>query len=170
MKVNSRERLLLVVLVLMLVGCAYYYLFFTKVNEKIAANEAEIVINEDQVIVLDAKIAKMNKMQEELVVLREDAEFKKPIPEFDNSESLMSQLYDIIDEAKSYGATFATPTNDGHIYRRDVVITFSVTTYDQARELINQISDINLRSVVKDLTISYGDYCNVTMKVTFFEE
>ena len=65
-KFTPRERVLLVVLVILVVFCAYYFLFYTPVSSTFASVNQQNDTLDTQIATAEAKIVRMDEMQAEL--------------------------------------------------------------------------------------------------------
>lgn len=175
-KISTRELIMLVLLMVLIIGVAYYMGFYTPLQQELADLESQSAAVDAQVNAATAKIASMDTMQREL-----DEIFARPADEiteiapYDNKEVVLSQLNGILQRSENYNLSFADPTiqADG-IVRRNVSMTFSCPDYDSAKSIIQELNDCQWRCLVSNLSISGGGdimsgSVQVSATITFFE-
>ena len=91
-KISKREKIMLAVLLVLIVGCVYYLFFLTPNLEKQASLKEEITAMDDQVIMAQARVNHLNKMKKDLKAIKEENKDIKEVPAFDNSKKLMNSL------------------------------------------------------------------------------
>lgn len=169
-KITSREKVLLVVLVILIIGSLWYMLFYTPTLEKKAQYEAELLTMEDTVLMAEARLLHMKNMKAELEAMKADTELEiKETPQYDNSRKLMESLNMILMTAKEYNVNFTGTTVEDKIVRRLVSLNYTCDTYEQTREILQNIHDGKYPCVIKDVNISYHEQYTVDVTLTFFE-
>ena len=152
---SSREKILLVILALMAVFAVYYYVFYIPTQEKISYFKAETVRLEDEIMVSEIKIGKLNMMVKELEAIKSgDMTNIKELPPYDNSSNVMNSLSTILSKASVYNVSFSGVTEKDGIVRRDITLNFSCTTYETAKAILSDIYNGDYRCLVKDLHIT----------------
>ena len=176
-KLSPREAGMLVILVVLLIGVVYYMGFYTPLQAEMSNIAAQSADCDDQMVVAEAKIAKMGQMQAELdeIFARPESEITEIAP-YDNKEVVLNQLYGILGRTTDYALTFTDPEvqEDGTV-RRNISMKFSCESYAAAKEVIDDLTDSQWRCLVNNLAIScdeenmmqYG--VDVTATITFFE-
>lgn len=174
-KISKREKVLLVILILLIIGSLYYVLFYTPTQEQIAAYEAEYAELDDTVILYEAKAMQMKKMQQELEVLKAEAETSgtiKEVPLYDNNRKLMESLNLILDVAQEYSVTFNSTEASEQIVRREVALNYKCKNYKQAKKILENIHDDHYPSIIKDVRMEFDTEegeVSVMMTLTYFE-
>lgn len=168
-KISKREKVLLVVLCVLVVVCAYYLFFLTPTMETKAQLESEITAMDDQVITAQARVAHMNKMQSDLEAIKAENKDIKDLPVYDNNKKLMESLNITLGQVAQYTVNFASISESDGIVRREVDLSFSCNTYDDARAILQNIHDGKYPCVLQDLSINHGESYSVTATLTFFE-
>lgn len=175
-KLSMREILMIVILSVILLGTVYYLFFYFPHNAEMynldnQINEADTQINDAMV-----KAANKKKMEAELKAI-----FEKPqdeiteIAPYDNKEAVLTMLYGILSTTKDYSLSFQDPNveADGTV-RRHISMSFSTDTYEDAKEVLQQLSDCPWRCLISNLSIT-GDEdmlksgVSVSVNITFFE-
>lgn len=168
-KISKREKVLLVVLCVLVVVCAYYLFFLTPTMETKAQLETEITAMDDQVIATQARVAHMNKMQQDLEVIKAENKDIKDLPAYDNNKKLMESLNMMLGQAAQYTVNFSGTSETDGIIRREVDLSFVCYSYNDARAILQQIHDGVYPCVLQDLSINHGESYSVTATLTFFE-
>ena len=107
---STREILLLLFLVVLLVGVGYYLFFYQPLQAELAdlANQSSELDGEIQVAA--AKAASMDSMQAELdEILSRPADQITEIAPYDNAKVVMSQLNGILSASEEYKLSFQDP-------------------------------------------------------------
>lgn len=171
-ELTLREKVLMGILVVLLVFCAYYFLFLLPVNEQINNYTNSNYEVEDQIILADAKVSLMKQMEKELeaIYAGEKGEVKE-LPAYDNGNNVMNSLSTILKDADNYSISFSNVTAEESIVRRNIVLEYSCGSYEAAKSILTQISEGDYRCLIQDLRLgqtSEGGY-RITVDVTYFE-
>ena len=86
-KLTLRERVLLVLLAVVAVICAYVFLFHLPMEERAERLEGRILESQDLLAQTEAMITRQQEMETELDVLR--TEDIRPMPDHDNIQNVM---------------------------------------------------------------------------------
>ena len=170
-QLTIREKVLMCILVVLLVICAYYYAFYTPVLQKIANSKDEIAFLDEQNLVLDAQVEKMNQMQSELdAIASGEMGNVKELPAYDNSQNVMHSLSFILQSANQYSVSFSSVEEEENTVRRQVNLAYDCSSYEGAKSILNQIYESEYRSLIKDVHMSnVEEGCHVTVQITYFE-
>lgn len=174
-KITKREKVLLAILILLIIGSMYYLLFYTPMQEKIAAYETEFAELDDAVILYEAKAMQMKKMQQELETLKMEAlttDGIKEMPAYDNSRKLMESLNFILDAALEYSVTFNSTETSEQIVRREVTLNYKCKNYKQAKKILEQIHEDRYPSIIKDVRMecdTEDESVSMMVTLTYFE-
>lgn len=168
---TNREKGLLLILVLMALVAVYNYAFYIPTQEKIATYNEEALLLDDQILMAEAKAAKLNMMQKELAEIKAgDLTNVKELPPYDNSRNVMNSLSAILVNATQYNISFSGIAEEDGIVRRDITLTFSANSYDAAKSIISAIYNGPYRCLMKDLHITQNsDVWSVNVQITYFE-
>ena len=155
MKVLSRdftlkEKLLLLLLSLILVGLAYYQFVDRPVREAldIAHAEAESLTVELQTV--EAKLARMRRMRSEMDDVTAGGTARE-MGSYNNSKAEIAILNDILQDALEYTITFANVTRDGDQIRRNFTLQFSTDSYEIMEYMLSALSGSHYRCMIGDL-------------------
>ena len=170
-QLTLREKILMCILAVLLVVCAYYYAFYMPVLQKIIDNKAEIAFLDEQNQILDAQVEKMNQMQRELdEIISGETGSVKELPAYDNSQNVMHSLSSILENANQYNVSFSSVEIEESTVRRHINLSYDCNDYASAKEILEQIYESEYRSLIKDVHLSGGEESYyVTVQITYFE-
>ena len=175
-KISTRDILMLVLMVVLIVGVSYYMGFYTPLQQELADLDAQAAAVDAQINSVTAKITSMDAMQKELdEIFARPAEEITEIAPYDNKEVVLNQLNGILQRSENYNLSFADPTieADGTV-RRNVSMSFSCPDYESAKSIIEDLSNCQWRCLVSNLAIAGGGDImdggvQVSATITFFE-
>ena len=175
-KLSTRESVMLVFLVVLLIGVVYYMGFYTPLQEEMASISAQSIDTDTAIQSASTRVMEMNKMQEELdeILARPESEITEIAP-YDNKEAVLTQLYSILSRTQEYNLDFTDPAvqEDGTV-RRTISMSFKCADYKAAKAVIADLTDSRWRCLVSTLTIAADEDMltqpvEVTASITFFE-
>lgn len=175
-KLSGRDSALLIFLLLLVIGVAYYMLFYKPLQAELVSVSNQIANTDTQIMTAQSKIAKMDAMQAEIdeILSRPENEITEIAP-YDNKEEVLNQLNAIMRASDQYNLSFSEPVigGDGSV-RRNVTMNFSCSNFTTAKNIINNLQNCKWRCLVSNLSISgNGSVMNggvsVNATVTFFE-
>lgn len=176
-KLSGRESLMLVFLVVLIIGVAYYMGFYTPLQNDLSSISNQSAQTDSQITTAMAKVAKMDTMQAELDEIFANAgDDITEIAPYDNKEVVLNQLYGILSRTQDYSLSFTDPDvqSDGTV-RRNISMNFHCESYSDAKEVIRDLTDSQWRCLVGNLSISADEEdmmesgVTVTATITFFE-
>lgn len=170
-QLTVREKVLMCILAVLLVICAYYYAFYTPVLQKIADFKNEMIFLEEQNLLLDAQVKRMDEMKQELdAITSGEMGNIKELPAYDNSQNVMNSLSFILKSASQYNVSFSSVEEEESTVRRNINLSYDCGSYEAAKSILEQIYESEYRSIIKDVHMSNGDAsCHVTVEITYFE-
>ena len=175
-KLSTREMVMLLFLVILLIGVAYYMGFYTPLQAEMASIATQSVETDTAIQAATAKAMRMKDMQAELdeILSRPESEITEIAP-YDNKEVVLTQLYGILARTQDYKLDFTDPAvqDDGTV-RRNISMSFTCADYKAAKAVIRDLSDSQWRCLISSLTIGAEEDMltqpvEVTATITFFE-
>ena len=172
---TSREKLLILLLCLILVGLAYYQFVDQPVRTALNNAHAERDSLTTELVAVNAKLAVMRRMRDEMEDITAGGTISE-MKSYNNSKPEIALLNDILRGTPDYTISFADVTRDGDQIRRNFTMTFTADSYARIQRIVKQLSESPYRCLVGDLKIGVGR--NGTMKegpisvnatATFFE-
>ena len=185
-KLTQREKILLVVLIVVIIGVCWYKFLYEPINDQIDKLHRNRDTEQTELSVLLPKIELKRQMQETVEEIKAQGNAER-IPVYDNSKPLMVALNKVLSTAESYSINFGEASRDDYIFLHKILLTFTTGTYRQARQLIeklttetfvNQISNIKVVNSFRNRTIENEQgqtitraesTATVTLTITFFE-
>lgn len=162
---TTREKVLLVILAVLIIGIGYFKLLLEPINTSIENYRNMTASEQDEILVNTALLQKKKQMETELEELFASGD-PTPIPVYDNSGNLLVELHRILDKSLDYSLNFSgVSTMDvEYLVRRPVSLTFQTPTYAQARAIINELHDSDNVNCISDLSMQINngnlDYTN----------
>lgn len=179
---TTREKVMLVILSLLIIGICYYKFLLEPINDQIEQCNQMAAGEQDIITQNMALIQKKKEMEQELEAIFAENPDPDPIPNYDNSGVLMVESHSILDGTVDYTLSFSDTSllSGGYLLRRPLELEFSVTTYSQARAIINRLHDSKNINQISDLSITRVnretkqidedvDTIRVKMVITYFE-
>lgn len=162
---TTREKVLLVILAVLIIGIGYFKLLLEPINTSIENYRNMTASEQDEILVNTALLQKKKQMETELEELFASGD-PTPIPVYDNSGNLLVELHRILDKSLDYSLNFSgtSPMDVEYLVRRPVSLTFQTPTYAQARAIINELHDSDNVNCISDLSMQINngnlDYTN----------
>ena len=150
---STREKVLLVVLVVLVMCICYFKLLLEPINDSIADYQMKASAEQDEIVANTALLTKMN-----------------------NYAPMLTELNAILSTAADYDLRFGDMTllEGDYIYRRPVTMTFRTDTYAQARAIIDAMHDSRNINLISDVQVAMQETdgkasVQVSMTVTYYE-
>lgn len=170
-----KEKILLMLLSLVLVGLAYYQFVDQPVRSALATAHAEADALSVELSAVEAKLLRMRRMRAELEDVTAGGTASE-MGSYNNSKAEIAMLNDALGEALQYSITFANVTRNGDQIRRNFTLQLTADSYETMEHIINTINSSHHRCLIGDLqcTATRERYVldgNITVNATatFFE-
>ena len=174
-ELTLREKVLLLILIVLVMALGYFKLLYEPVSDRIARYREDAAQEQLEIEQSAVKLAQLERMEQALAKLRADGG-RKAIPRFNNSEALLRELRGLLSATGEYSLDFGDgTTQQGYIVLRPVSMTYRTSTYEQSRAIIdrlsasdniNRISDLSIR---RDERSGGGQGYQTVLTVTYFE-
>ena len=168
-ELTRREKILLLVLIVVVLVAGYCKLILIPINDQISSYRLNMEAEQTE---LDANQGKMAQMQK----MGGLGKMLEMIPQYDNSGKLMIELHEIMSDTLDYSLDCSAGTvQQDYIMLRPIVMTFRTSTYAQARQIvdrlcssenISQISDMNMNTYTEGRN---SGTVETTLVITYFE-
>ena len=166
---SIREKVLLCILAVLALVMVYYYLFYIPVQDEIAQCEEEYLLIDDNILLADAKAAKLNKMKAELESIKGgDTTEVKALPAYDNRENLMVQLSGILAKTENYSLVFGNISKDGVTVSRTVALDYTCSSYEAAKDILQEIYNGEYPCSFTNLYLS-NEGATVSVDIIYYE-
>lgn len=176
---TKREKILLVILVLILFSALYYFtVALPSINRISAANEKAASVQDDIMLEM-AKMKKIKEMQEKIEEASSSNGFKTVIPNYNNLENVMRQMDVFLSSSTDYKLSFSQTTEENGLLYRPIDVEFDCANYSAARAIIDKIYTSPFKCVIDNISVDNLEYqdadivnhpVKVTMTVIFIEK
>lgn len=172
-KLTAREWILLGVLAVLALGCGYVMLFSMPMTERMEAAEEETAQYQEQVDAARLRTEEKHRMEQELEAIFQKNPNPVGLAQYDNVQPVMMELHAILSAASDYSLSFSTvDAENGAIVRRDIALSFSSGTYEEAKAILQNLQNSAYRCMLDTVNISFGqegDGVTVNGTIAFFE-
>ena len=175
-RLSTRDIVLLVFLVLLVIGVCYYMFFLTPLNKEIDKINSDAAALDTEIASAQTKLASMDQMQAELdEILAQPKDKITEIAPYDNAKVVMNELNAILAQGLEYNLAFADPTfDDNGLVRRVAQLSFTSSSYENAKTIITDLATNHWRCVISDLSVSGEEniaagQVSVQAVITFYE-
>ena len=128
---STREKVLILVLVALLLVACYYFLVVKNVADTKAENDLQLQEIQMQIDTQTALAMARTRMENELAELGDVG--KLPVvAAYDNIRNELDELNTLLSGVGTYDVKFSQPELDGELVRRPVTITYTVAGYNEA--------------------------------------
>ena len=161
MKVLSRdftikERILLLLLALILIGICYYWFVDQPVRSNIAKANHEREATEKELAGVALQVTEMRDRQHELDEIIASGNISI-MGSYNNSKEELRILNDILSRTVKYSINFSDVTRDGDQIRRGFAVTFTAVDYDQVKEILSELAKSEYRCLLDGIQCSAGN-------------
>ena len=166
---TSKEKALIVILAVALLGLIYYKFVFSKVNTALAKATAEAQGLQSELDVANARIAKAGKMEDELNGINSTGILSR-MGSYNSSKQETAFLNTVLAGASDYSITFEEVTRDGDQIRRNFNLQYETPSYTSAERIMKDLTSGDYRCLVGDVscTVDKG-ITKVSLVGTFYE-
>lgn len=169
-----REKILLLVLVLFLVGLAYYQFVDQPVRSAIESARMQENVLSEELSAIQMKIDKLENMKNELDGILTSGTIGK-MGSYNSSKDEMKMLNDILDAADKYSISFADVTRTGDQIRRNFSLQYITSDYDTAIGILSRLTNGEYRCLLSDVGCNinrsdgFNEQVSVNVTGTFYE-
>ena len=148
-KFTSREAAVILILVAVILGYFYYYVVYQNFETELAKYDAEQV--QDEIALEQMKVARLQKMKEDL---ENEGPSDSILGVYNNQSEELSALAGILEgKATGINMDWGDPELNGSIVRRDVTISFSTGSFEEAGDLVKQIADCEYTLLIVNMSM-----------------
>ena len=167
-----KEKILLLILAILLIGFAYYRFVDTPVREGIASAKGEQEMMRIELAAVERKAASLEKMKSELDSITKQGDVAY-MPSYNNGRNVNRLLNDVLGPL-DYAVNFTQLTRTGNQIRRNVSLQFTSPDYETMETVLRELSESEYRCLLNDLKGSVntqrdGGTITVNLTATFFE-
>jgi hypothetical protein len=153
-EVNAKEKVLLVILVLIILGFAYYRFVDQPIRNNLAKAEAEYSALQTELTSVRIKINELQRMQDEIDEIAASGK-NSYMPSYNNAKEELALLNNILNKsATQYSVAFTNVTRYADQIRREFKLDFTATDYDSMRDIIDKLTGVEYRCMIGDCNCS----------------
>ena len=168
-EINAKEKVLLVILVLIILGFAYYRFVDQPVRKNLAKAEAEYSSLQSELTEVRVKIRELQRMQDEIDEITSGGK-DSFMPSYNNAKEELALLNDILNESVTqYSVAFTNVTRYKDQIRRDFKLDFTTPDYDSMKVVIDKLTGVDYRCMIGDCNcnvIKVKDPMNPSLETT----
>lgn len=155
---TTREKILMLVLAIVIVACAYYLLVFAPSKSAIDSSASQVSQLESELAIDQAMALQVSNMKDELAEKSAAGAAAKRTLDFDSTPTIMRELNNILVGTKTYSLSFADPekSEDGTAVRHSATVSFTASSYAAAKAVVKDLVNSKYSSLVTDFSISAG--------------
>ncbi len=167
---SNKEKILLVLLSLILVGLVYYWFVDVRVRDSIASFEADAQASQTELDTLQLRLMYLQGVQNDVDALKDQKNLSW-MGSYSNSKEEVAFLNDILANTIQYSISFANVTKSGDQVRRSFTLQYQTKSYFSAQKIMNRLLTGKLRCLVGDVRCNIADnkYVTVSCSATFYE-
>ncbi|MBQ1566521.1 MAG: hypothetical protein IIZ80_01370 [Erysipelotrichaceae bacterium] len=168
-----REKILLLVCILIGLGIFYYQVIYKSFQNSMEAYDISNIQN--QTVILQTQVARKKTMQQYLVDHKDDTYGELAM--YNNLSKEIGELARIFEGIDNLSISWSDPTLLNKTVRRNANVSFSVVGYQRVVDLVKSIKNCKYRCLISDLSISTNrdrvldddSTVSVRIVITFFE-
>ena len=176
---TAREKVLLIILVLIILGFVYYRFVDQPIRRDLAKADAECSSLQSELAAVGITIGELQRMQDEIDQITASGK-NSYMPSYNSAKAELALLNDILNRsATQYSVSFTSVTRSGDQIRREFKLDFTAADYDSVREIIHKLTGVEYRCMLGDCECSVVEARNaqgreetalsVSTTATFFE-
>ena len=152
--VTAKEKVLLVILVLIILGFCYYRFVDQPIRKNLAKAEAEYSTLNKELTEANVKIRELQRMQNEIDEITAAGKYSYMLS-YNNSKEELALLNDILSNvATQYSVSFNNVTRTKDQIRRNFKLDFTAPDYENMKSIIDQLTGVDYRCLIGDFNSS----------------
>ena len=168
--VNAKEKVLLVILVLIILGFCYYRFVDQPIRKNLAKADAEYSTLQKELTEANVKIRELQRMQNEIDEITAAGKFSY-MPSYNNAKEEISLLNDILSNvASEYSVSFTSVTRTKDQIRRNFKLSFTAPDYETLQNIIDQLTGVDYRCLIGDCSVTTSTVKNKNPETKEVEE
>ena len=167
---TRREKILLLLLALILVGLVYYRFVDQTVREAVTTARTESEALNSEITAYESRLMHLRDLQNQLDTMEEENNLSY-MPSYNASKEEVAFLNDILANTINYSISFSNVTRAGDQIRRMFTLQYETTTLEEASLVMQKLCSYENRCRVGDIrcTISETGYTTISAAATFYE-
>ena len=167
---TTKEKALILVLVLILLGLVYYRFVDQNVRDAVASSESEAQMLQTQLDTAQQRVMYLQGLQNKMDALKAEGKLSY-MGSYNNSKAEVAFLNDILAQTQQYSIEFANVTRSGNQIRRSFTLRYQTPDYAAAQAVMKKLCAGDNRCLVGDVRCTIADNGTVIMQqaATFYE-
>lgn len=166
---TSKEKVLIVVLAVALLGLIYYKFVFVRVNDALTGARAEAQSLQSDLDIANARLTQIGKMEKELNGITSTGLLAR-MGSYNSSKQETAFLNTVLAGVPDYSITFDEVTRDGNQIRRNFTLQYEAPSYASAEKIMKDLTDGEYRCLIGDVSCTVdGSITKVALSGTFYE-
>lgn len=167
---STKEKILLAVLAIALIGLLYYNFVYSKISKAAAAAQAEAKSLQSELDVAQARVDRIKNMQTEMNGYKSTGLVSK-MGSYNNSKLETAFLNTVLSNVADYTISFEDVNRNGNQIRRNFSLQYKVQSYAEAEKIMKDLTSGEYRCLISDVNCSVGDsgMTTVSLNGTFYE-
>ncbi len=163
---TTREKALILVLAVLLLGCCYYLLVLKPSLDTMQSADARFSSIQDEMLIQQTVAARKADLEQQIAQAEADGKTQKTLPSYDNTKNEIAALDSILSDATSYNIDFQDAETSGTLVRRGVNISFTTDSYTAAQAVLQKLINCQYSCLVTDLSVTGTSLGSSSSKVT----
>ena len=153
---SKREKALLLILAIVIIGIAWFVLVFQRTTNEIYDLDSQIATIDTNVATASAKVGRMKAMEKAIDDYEAAGVSPKVVPSYDNMTPLMSELNGIMSKTAAYTLSFdALDFESSKDYvLRGVTVDYSCDSLKAAEEVVGDLANGKFPCSIDSVSIS----------------
>lgn len=157
-ELTVKEKTLLFILILMLLGAAYYFFVYEPAVSQLSELEQKHEEIEEDITKAEAKLQEIKSMKKEMDSLEEGSPEYTYMPSYNYEKEEIAFLQGILAaQTKKYNISFSKITRDGEQLRRKFSLTFTASGYNAAEKIVEELEGSDIRCIIGDMSVSFSE-------------
>ncbi|MBE5841652.1 MAG: type II secretion system protein M [Butyrivibrio sp.] len=153
-----REKVLLLVMVIIMLGALYYLMVFEPVTSEIHQAELAKQSLQDELLIAESRAAQIVNMRNEMEASEQAGRSFTYMPSYNASNIEIDYLHDVLEtNADDYLINFNQITRSGNQIRRHFSLSFTARSYEVAKKIISELEASEIRCLIGDISVSSSE-------------
>ncbi len=153
-----KEKALLVILVLIILGAIYYLMVYQPVTDSLRSARNEKLNLEDEILVAETKANQILNMQKEISGMESSGHILTGMPSYNAGKAEIDFLHETLSaQTTDYYVGFTQLTRQGNQIRRNFTLNFSADSYATAKKIVDTLENSEIRCLIGDMVVISGE-------------
>lgn len=164
---STKEKILIGLLAVMLLGLVYYRLFYVNISKAIASTRADESSLQSELDFAQMKLSQIDKMEKDMVDLSDTPKMGS----YNNSKTETIFLHNVFTGTTDYSISFDKVTRNKNQIRRNFSLQYRVKSYNEAMRILTELTTGEYRCLISDMSCRVDDNGTTTVNLlgTFYE-